>query len=58
MHAAIGVPYPVVVWAVRLAIRIGGVDRANTEQSFKAADDPAESSADNCSDRPGCVHAD
>jgi hypothetical protein len=58
VHAAIGVSYPVVLEAARPSVRIGGVDRPDAEQPFKAADYPADCAADDRSDRPRCVHAD
>lgn len=57
MRVAIGMPYPMVMNAVRLSVRIGRVDRMDTEQTFNAADDAANRAADDRANRPSCVHA-
>ena len=50
-------PYPMVMSAVWLSVRIGGVDRTDTEQTFNAANDAANRAADDRANRSRCVHA-
>ena len=46
-----------VMSAVWLSVRIGRVDRMDTEQTFNAADDAANRAADDRANRSSCVHA-
>jgi hypothetical protein len=50
--------YAMPVMSARRSFRIGGVDRSDPEQAFDAADNAANRSADDRSDRPRCIHAD